>query len=287
MENEIFSKKLKIFILFKSIFVIYYVRTKKLENIMETEERKEQIVSRDRVVEFGEVYTDIREINAMLKIIYEDMGYYKNNECGTTTPEGRNNLINFTYLDPAVGDGNFLEQILKDKLEIKNNKNIDLLKAISCLYGVDVIKDNVEKCKERLYNVIEPYMDKTDKWIEVIKFVLDKNIIWGNSLTYCDYNDPKVKGAEPNTENNEKEDRKNFNEIVFVDWNVLPNKVTYECSPISDIMENEEKENSDDFDLFADSDILEESNQEKIDKIVKTKNFDFNIIDEINNLIKE
>ena len=256
------------------------------------QERKEQIVSRDRVVDFGEVYTDIREINAMLKMIYEDMGYFKNNENGETTPEGLNNLINFTYLDPAVGDGNFLEQILKDKLEIRKNNNTDLLKAVSCLYGVDVIKDNVEKCRERLYNTIEPYITEKEKWEKIYKFVIEKNIIWGNSLTYCDYSDPKCENAEPNTENNKEEDEKNFGEIVFVDWNINPDQVIFECSPLSDIMKNEEKEKKEEpFDLFITSDPAAMKDADKgtdeirIKKIVKAKKFDFSIIEELNKII--
>jgi hypothetical protein len=51
-----------------------------------------------------------------------------------------------TFLEPSVGDGNFLSEILIRK--IKNG--IDLATALSTIYGVDIMQDNVDLCRERL-----------------------------------------------------------------------------------------------------------------------------------------
>ena len=51
-----------------------------------------------------------------------------------------------TFIDPACGDGQFLGEVLIKKLE----NGIDLAVALSTLYGVDIMRDNVDLCKKRL-----------------------------------------------------------------------------------------------------------------------------------------
>ena len=58
-----------------------------------------QIKSRQRVSEFGEVYTAHRQVTDMLDLIQADM-------IGIDT----------TYFEPACGNGNFIVEILKRKL---------------------------------------------------------------------------------------------------------------------------------------------------------------------------
>ena len=62
-------------------------------------QKKSQIISRQRVAERGEVFTAEREVNAMLDLVA--------NEC--LRPDSR-------FLEPACGNGNFLTAILKRKL---------------------------------------------------------------------------------------------------------------------------------------------------------------------------
>ena len=68
-------------------------------------QKKSQIISRQRVAERGEVFTAEREVNAMLDLVA--------NEC--LRPDSR-------FLEPACGNGNFLTAILKRKLsELRRN----------------------------------------------------------------------------------------------------------------------------------------------------------------------
>ena len=60
-----------------------------------------QIKSKKRVSDFGEVFTSEKEINAMLDLI--------SNETDN---------IESTFLEPACGSGNFLTEILKRKLKM-------------------------------------------------------------------------------------------------------------------------------------------------------------------------
>ena len=139
-----------------------------------------QIKSKERVSQRGEVFTAEREVNAMLDLV--------ENEC--LRPDSR-------FLEPACGDGNFLSAILKRKLtELrrkykKSPRDYEKLSivAIGSLYGVDIMKDNVEACRERLFSIWDTeYTDHcksetSDEAREAAKFIIERNIINGNALT--------------------------------------------------------------------------------------------------------
>lgn len=141
---------------------------------------EKQIKSRRRVADHGEVYTAEREVKAMCDLVSD--------EC---------NRIDSRFLEPACGDGNFLAEILTRKLSIvkkKYRKSVidyekNSLLAISSLYGVDILADNVAACRERLWRIWykeyksvckTAYNDDTAKSVQ---FVLSKNIVCGNALT--------------------------------------------------------------------------------------------------------
>ena len=139
-----------------------------------------QIKSKERVSQRGEVFTAEREVNAMLDLV--------ENEC--LRPDSR-------FLEPACGDGNFLSAILKRKLtELrrkykKSPRDYEKLSivAIGSLYGVDIMNDNVEACRERLFSIWDAeYTDHcksetSDEAREAAKFIIERNIINGNALT--------------------------------------------------------------------------------------------------------
>ena len=143
-------------------------------------QKKSQIISRQRVAERGEVFTAEREVNAMLDLVA--------NEC--LRPDSR-------FLEPACGNGNFLTAILKRKLsELRRkykNSPYDYEKqaivAIGSLYGVDIMRDNVEECRERLFSIWnEEYTahcksEASEEARQAAKFIISRNIINGNALT--------------------------------------------------------------------------------------------------------
>lgn len=57
------------------------------------------------------------------------------------------------FLDPTCGDGQFLGEVLVRKLECLDKEKIadlEFEKALSTIYGVDLMIDNVDLCRERL-----------------------------------------------------------------------------------------------------------------------------------------
>ena len=86
-----------------------------------------------RVKSTGEVFTPLEVITKKL----DDLEKYDPTIFSDPTK---------TFLEPSVGDGNFLSEILIRK--IKNG--INLITALSTIYGVDIMQDNVDLCRERL-----------------------------------------------------------------------------------------------------------------------------------------
>jgi hypothetical protein len=139
-----------------------------------------QIKSKERVTNHGEVFTNEREVNAMLDLVKDE----------TLRIDSR-------FLEPACGTGNFLTEILKRKLEVvkqryKKNKQeyeINALIAICSIYGVDILEDNVVECRKRLFIQFSKeyksiFKDKaSEEYLQNISFVLFLNILWGDSLT--------------------------------------------------------------------------------------------------------
>jgi len=152
-----------------------------------------QIKSKERVSQRGEVFTAEREVNAMLDLVA--------NEC--LRPDSR-------FLEPACGDGNFLSAILKRKLSElrrkykKSPRDYEKLSivAIGSLYGVDIMNDNVEACRKRLFSIWDDEYtahckgETSDEAREAAKFIIHRNIINGNALTLmcvdANGNDTKV-----------------------------------------------------------------------------------------------
>ena len=74
-----------------------------------------------------------------------------------------------TFLDNSCGDGQFLSEALIRKVEA----GIDFETALSTIYGVDLMQDNVNLCRERLLCGRED-----------LRHIVDKNIVCADALTY-------------------------------------------------------------------------------------------------------
>ena len=120
--------------------------------------------SKERIKEYGEVYTP--------EWLVKDM-------CNMLTEEGNAfTRIDETFLEPSCGSGNFLVEILDRKLKLCKDYN-DGLTALSTIWGIDILPDNVAESKERMLNIYKRYYgDGVEKATEI----LDKNIICGDSL---------------------------------------------------------------------------------------------------------
>lgn len=141
---------------------------------------KKQVKSKQRVADYGEVFTAEREVKAMCDLVLQET-----------------ERIDSRFLEPACGDGNFLAEILNRKLAIVRNKykkspldyEKNSLLAVSSLYGVDIMADNVLACRERLYKIwTKQYKavckkECNEDTYKSISFILSRNIVCGNALT--------------------------------------------------------------------------------------------------------
>ena len=139
-----------------------------------------QIKTKQRVVDFGEVYTSPREVNAMLDLVKQE----------TERIESR-------FLEPACGNGNFLIEVLSRKLsriasrysKSRHEYERYAISAISSLYGIDILEDNVLQCRQRLFDFFqEQYSNYFGDFTGIdlpntIKFIFNRNIVWGDALT--------------------------------------------------------------------------------------------------------
>ena len=180
---------------------------------MADEER--QIKSKERVRERGEVFTAAREVNAMLDLVKDET-----------------ENIDSTFLEPACGDGNFLEEVLRRKLAVckkrygKSAADYEKFSFLACttLYGVDIMADNVARCCERLYETWEASFgaahrtvavsatgaatgvrrsDVHDRVAAAVRKVFEKNILLGNALSMKRVDEKQNDLDEP---------------IVFTEW---------------------------------------------------------------------
>ena len=148
---------------------------------------KKQVKSKKRVADHGEVFTNEREVNAMLDLVKHET-----------------ERIDSRFLEPACGNGNFLAEVLRRKLKVVDqrygNNQMDWERyaviAVSSIYGVDILEDNAKECRERLYTIFDDFYTALfkDKCKEEcrrsIRFLFDRNILWGDAL---DFTNPSTK----------------------------------------------------------------------------------------------
>lgn len=172
-----------------------------------------QVKSKARVADFGEVNTSEREVNAMLDLVKQET-----------------ERLDSRFLEPACGDGNFLIEVLNRKLEIlvkKYKKNQyeferNSIVVVGSIYGVDILADNAQSARERLFNkfieVYEKYFKKNlnENLIESVRFILNKNIIHGDALTL----------RQVDTEN----------PVTFSEWAIINNKLKRRDFTLSDLL---------------------------------------------------
>lgn len=141
---------------------------------------KSQTKSKQRVRDHGEVFTNEREVKAMCDLVKDET-----------------ERIDSRFLEPACGDGNFLAEILFRKLEVVKRKykksSLDYEKnavlAVSSVYGVDILQDNVLACRERLFQIWDKAYksvcknETNDQTREAVQFILQRNVVCGNALT--------------------------------------------------------------------------------------------------------
>jgi hypothetical protein len=112
--------------------------------------------------------------------------------------------IESKFLEPACGNGNFLAEVLKRKLDVvdyrygKSQSEFERYSvvAVSSIYGVELLFDNVKECRDRLYGIFNKrytslFKEKCkDACRRSVLFILERNILWGDAL---DFTNPETK----------------------------------------------------------------------------------------------
>lgn len=137
---------------------------------------KEKIIkSKSRVRHQGEVFTQEREVKNILALT-----------------QATDNIF-WRFLEPACGNGNFLVEIVRQRLiRIKQNPNyrpadkreFAIIKMLTSIYGVDIAEDNITECKKRIMNEVFKYSPKksSSAFLLAMKNILDTNIQLGDML---------------------------------------------------------------------------------------------------------
>jgi N-6 DNA Methylase len=147
------------------------------------------IKSKQRVSDHGEVFTPEWLVDAMLDLVKDET-----------------ERLDSRFLEPACGSGNFLTKILIRKLatvEIKysksdfDRKHYSLL-SLMCIYGIELLEDNIKECKESLLEIFSEYLniDVEDSLYLCADYVLSQNIIHGDALTMRNINGSPITFAE-------------------------------------------------------------------------------------------
>ena len=114
--------------------------------------------------------------------------------------------IDSRFLEPACGDGNFLVPVLRRKLaavELKYGpsdfeRRHFALFALMCVYGIELLPDNIKECHANLLRVFVDYLqlDPSDDFYRAAVCVLSVNLIHGNARTMLTWDHSPIIFAE-------------------------------------------------------------------------------------------
>ena len=132
--------------------------------------------SRQRVTDHGEVFTPAWLVEDMLDLVKEE-----------------SERIDSRFLEPACGSGNFLAAVLRRKLATVHvkyaksdfEKRHHALLALMCIYGIELLHDNVAECRVNLLDTLFDYLGKAvgDEWFGAAQVVVEANIVQADALS--------------------------------------------------------------------------------------------------------
>ena len=134
------------------------------------------VKSKQRVADHGEVFTPKWMVEAMLDLV-----------------KAETERIDSRFLEPACGSGNFIVQILRRKLAAVEHKYAQsdferrhyALLSLMCIYGVELLADNIAECRANVLEVLAAYLDldEADDAYRAAHYVLSQNLVHGDALT--------------------------------------------------------------------------------------------------------
>jgi hypothetical protein len=161
------------------------------------------VKSRQRVSDHGEVFTPSWMVEDMLNLV-----------------QSETERIDSRFLEPACGSGNFLKNVLARKFQIVHDKygksgfekKHNSLFALMCIYGIELLEDNVEECRSILLSLFISFLDidANDYFVQAAKKVLQSNIIQGDALTLITAGGQPIEFPEWSYLGNGKYQRRDF-----------------------------------------------------------------------------
>lgn len=147
------------------------------------------IRSKKRVADHGEVFTPEWMVEAMLNLVKDET-----------------ERIDSRFLEPACGSGNFLVRVLQRKLgavELKFGKS-DFEKrqyallALMCIYGIELLADNIFECRANLLEICADYLNlnESEELYGAASYVLSQNLVHGDALTMRTHDSQPITLAE-------------------------------------------------------------------------------------------
>ncbi len=159
-------------------------------------------ISRQRVIDHGEVFTPPGLVNDMLDLVAH--------EC---------ERVDSRFLEPACGNGNFLAEVLRRRLAMVDRRfkaqgqwEPNALLGLACLYGIELLFDNVNECRERLLGMFTDHytarygMKTKPACVAAARCIVRTNIMQGDALRMTTVPD-NVHAARP---------------LVMTEWSLLP-----------------------------------------------------------------
>jgi hypothetical protein len=147
------------------------------------------VKSKQRVADHGEVFTPEWMVEAMLDLV-----------------KGETERIDSRFLEPASGSGNFLVKILQRKLaavELKYGKSEFerqhyALLALMCLYGIELLPDNIAECRANLLEIFASYLgiQPSDDLYRAAFYVLSQNLVHGDAMKMLNHEEGSIRFAE-------------------------------------------------------------------------------------------
>lgn len=139
------------------------------------------VKSKQRVADHGEVFTPAWMVQDMLNLVADEA-----------------KRIDSRFLEPACGAGNFLVPVLTAKLTTVEERHGSsdfekrhfALLALMSLYGIELLADNTQDCRDNLYEAFCQYLkiEDSDVWAQAARAVLSVNILQGDALKMTDAN---------------------------------------------------------------------------------------------------
>jgi len=152
-------------------------------------EAKALVKTRKRVSDHGEVFTPEWLVEAMLDLVKDE-----------------SERVDSRFLEPACGSGNFLVRVLYRKLMTVQHrygksdfeKRHYALLALMCIYGIELLPDNIVDCRDNMLEVFAVFMelDADDPLRAAAAYVLSQNIVHGDAMTMLNSDGEPITFAE-------------------------------------------------------------------------------------------